>query len=264
MNNVVPTSAASPFDGLMGEDGRWSARDLMEAAGYAKWENFEEAISRAIQSITNTEDGVSAGHHVIPDVRKYEDATAFGGFRKSKDYRLTRYGAYMVFMNGDPRKAEIAAAQAYFATKTREAEVQQGPASIPQTYAQALRAAADAAEAQERAELEAAQAKQALAISAPKAERYDNLMNAEGLVGMRAVADMLDVDVKFLTNWLVSQGIFRKEVSAGQKNGRNMPRRGYQSSGYFEVRMEDNGKVKYQVAYATSKGLDLILEKWSY
>lgn len=135
---------------------------------------------------------------------------------------------------------------------------------VPQTYAQALRAAADAAEAKERAELEAAQAKEALAITAPKAERYDNLMNAEGLVGMRAIADMLDVHVTFLTRWLVAEGVFRKELSDGQKNARNMPRRGYQTSGHFEVRMESNGKVKYQVAYATSKGLDLILEKWDY
>lgn len=136
--------------------------------------------------------------------------------------------------------------------------------SVPRTYAQALRAAADAAEAKERAELEAAQAKEALAITAPKAERYDNLMNAEGLVGMRAIADMLDVHVTFLTRWLVEEGIFRKELSDGQKNARNMPRRGYQTSGHFEVRMESNGRVKYQVAYATSKGLDLILGKWDY
>lgn len=261
MSEIVAASSGSPFDGLMGEDGRWSARALKELMGYSRFEDFKRIVERAKQSAANSghdadEAFAAVTEHVVtsgnaPDVWRL-------------DYRLTRHAAYLTAMNGDPNKAEVAAAQAYFATKTREAEVQQGPASIPQTYAQALRAAADAAEAQERAELEAAQAKQALAISAPKAERYDNLMNAEGLVGMRAIADMLDVDVKFLTNWLVSQGIFRKEVSAGQKGGRNMPRRGYQSSGYFEVRMETNGKVKYQVAYATSKGLDLILEKWSY
>lgn len=260
MSEIVVASSESPFDGLMGEDGRWSARDLMAQMNYSTWQKFQVPLERAMATSRNQ------GHDVVSEFSQVTQLNRSGNLGKVEriDYRLTRFASYLVAMNGDPNKTEVAAAQAYFATKTREAEVQQVPTSIPQTYAQALRAAADAAEAQERAELEAAQAKQALAISAPKAERYDNLMNAEGLMGMRGIADMLDVDVKFMTNWLVSEGFFRKEVSAGQKSGRNMPRRSYQTSGHFEVRMETNGKVKYQVAYATSKGLDLILEKWSY
>lgn len=34
MSEIVPTSSESPFDGLMGEDGRWSARDLMAQMNY--------------------------------------------------------------------------------------------------------------------------------------------------------------------------------------------------------------------------------------
>lgn len=41
---------------------------------------------------------------------------------KQEDYRLLRLGFYLTAMNGDPRKPEVAAAQSYFAIKTREAE----------------------------------------------------------------------------------------------------------------------------------------------
>lgn len=48
---------------------------------------------------------------------------AKGAKRKVADYMLTRYACYLIAMNGDPRKEEIAFAQSYFALKTRETEV---------------------------------------------------------------------------------------------------------------------------------------------
>lgn len=99
-------------------------------------------------------------------------------------------------------------------------------------------------------------------VLAPKASKWDQFMNAEGLIGMTAIADMLDLPVKEFTNWLVEKLIFRKQLSRFGSN-QNMPRRMYQSAGYFKIKLETNGKVSYEVAYATPEGADFILDLWN-
>ena len=46
-----------------------------------------------------------------------------GAKRLSKDYFLTRPACYLIAMNGDPSKPEIAAAQAYFTIQSRKKEI---------------------------------------------------------------------------------------------------------------------------------------------
>jgi len=48
-----------------------------------------------------------------------------GGVREVKDFCLSRFACYLVAQNGDPRKPEIATAQAYFAISTRAYEMHQ-------------------------------------------------------------------------------------------------------------------------------------------
>ena len=119
----------SPFDAIrhVDEYGEyWLARELMPLLGYDKWERFAEAVERARTAIANSgQDPDSACS------RLREDVATRGNTPDTirSNYRMTRYGAYMAALNGDSRKPEVAAAQTYFAVKTREAEVMAEQAS---------------------------------------------------------------------------------------------------------------------------------------
>jgi DNA-damage-inducible protein D len=97
----------------------WSARDLAPLLGYNRWERFEVAIQRAITACQQTEQLVE--NH-FPASSKMVSLGS-GSQRELKDYYLSRFACYLCAQNGDPRKPEIAAAQAYFAISTRENEL---------------------------------------------------------------------------------------------------------------------------------------------
>lgn len=97
----------------------WFARDIMEPLGYARWENFQTAINRAIDSCKTT--GYAADDHFRGVTKMVKLGSS--AERAIDDFMLTRYACYLIAQNGDPRKEPIAFAQSYFATQTRKQEL---------------------------------------------------------------------------------------------------------------------------------------------
>lgn len=97
----------------------WYARELMPLLGYERWENFDKAISRAMDSCETS--GLEVSDH-FREVTKMVQLGS-GSKRNVKDYMLNRYACYLIAQNGDPKKEEIAFAQGYFAVQTRKQEL---------------------------------------------------------------------------------------------------------------------------------------------
>lgn len=93
------------FDAMVVGDksDKWSSRDLAQALGYLNYESFKNPINKAIHAC------VALG---IDITENFEQASSDDG---GKHYELTRFACYLVAMNADPKKMEVARAQVYFA-----------------------------------------------------------------------------------------------------------------------------------------------------
>lgn len=110
------------FEGIVCEYNEvecWSARELQQLLGYAKWDKFTNVINKAKDACTNA--GEVIENH-FPQVEKMV-IIGSGAERTISDILLTRYACYLIAQNGDSSKPEIAFAQNYFAVQTRRAEL---------------------------------------------------------------------------------------------------------------------------------------------
>ena len=242
----------SPFDHVKQVDDRgeefWSARDLMPLLGYKQWRQFSDSIDRAKAAAAAQNIDLTSN---FADTR---NNTGTAG-RPAEDVLLTRFAAYLVAMNGDPRKPEVAAAQSYFAVKTREAEIiqqQQNALTIPQNYGEALRALADTFEAKEQAERE-------LQVVKPKADKYDQFLDSDGAMPFQRVAQILGVGRNTMLRTLREL-----EVLNRAPENKNTPRQRYAQhfkvtpyvykTSYGDEKLQHNVKVK-------ASGVDMIARK---
>jgi DNA-damage-inducible protein D len=213
LSTIIPQSPGdSPFDHLKQVDaeGRdfWSARDLQLPSGYDRWEGFAASIERAIAACENS--GANPKDHFRGATKKVTLGSSAS--RALIDWHLTRYAAYLVAMNGDPRKPEIAAAQTYFAVKTREAETAApAPRELSnRELALMVIAEADRADAAEKrvAELE------------PKADAFDVIAAAKGDFSLRDAAFILNRDPAIQTG----QNRLKRSLRAfGMVDGSGVP-----------------------------------------
>lgn len=99
----------------------WMARALQIILGYDDWKNFINVIEKAKVACRK------AGYD--PNIYFSDAGKVMSEGSNAKvpveDIFLTRYACYLIAMNGDVDKVEIATAQTYFATKARMQEIRE-------------------------------------------------------------------------------------------------------------------------------------------
>src|ERR1700744_6009430 len=99
----------------------WMARDIHPVLGYPTWREFENVIERARAAFSGNR--VDPSHQIVLTHKMM--GLGKGARREGVDYFLSRPACYLIALNGDPSKPEIAAAQAYFVIRTRESELRE-------------------------------------------------------------------------------------------------------------------------------------------
>lgn len=96
------------FNDLANENGftYWWASDLMQMLGYQSLDAFTKPINKAIATCSNV--GVEIVDNFVRENREVDS-------KPVRDWRLSRFACYLVAMNADTKKPEVARAQAFFA-----------------------------------------------------------------------------------------------------------------------------------------------------
>jgi DNA-damage-inducible protein D len=99
----------------------WMARDIMPVLDYREWRDFRDVLERAKASCE------SAGHFIANHFVLMPEMVGIGSGakRERENFALSKYACYLIAMNGDTSKPEIATAQAYFVEQTYRQEFQE-------------------------------------------------------------------------------------------------------------------------------------------
>ena len=122
--NDIETLNQTPFESIKhtDENGQeyWYARELQHILEYAEWRNFTKVIAKAKESCS------VAGNQIVNHFVGVNKIVYLGvAKREIQDIVLSRYACYLIAQNGDPQKVVIAQAQAYFAVKTHQQELEE-------------------------------------------------------------------------------------------------------------------------------------------
>lgn len=236
--------STSPFDAIrrVRTDGSeyWSARDMQPLMGYSQWVKLEVPLNRAMSAARNQGLDVEANFS-----RSGKVSGRRGPARK--DYELSRSAAYLLAMNGDPNKPEIAAAQMYFAVKTRQAEIAQ---SEPLTEIEIARQYLAAVEEKVRlAGIVAAQA--------PKVIEHDAFMDsgASAEYPTRAVAKSIGMGPSKILSAMRLLDVAYNQTASHDSGWHLMQK--YIDAGWGRERLTrwENGRGQSWAIYLTAKGV---------
>lgn len=247
----IDTTTASPFDAIRQthEDGTeyWSARDLMGPLGYDSYRRFADAIDRA-KIAANAQ-----GHDVT---RLFATAVKkSSGGRPAEDVHLSRFACYLVAMNGDPRKDEVAAAQSYFAIQTRIAETTAPTLTDDELIDRALTisAARVAALSAKVKELE------------PKADLADTYLVAEGgarLIGQ--AAKLIGWKERDFRRWLTEEKmIFTRHAPCGTVQYNHYAAHAHHFQARETIVNHHWGTCTHYTLYVLPRGLELVQKRMS-
>lgn len=89
----------------------WWASDFMKMLGYSSLASFTKPINRAMQACLSI--NIDCHDNFIKADRIVDGVSI-------SDFKLTRFACYMISMNGDIKKPEVARAQIYFAKQAEQ------------------------------------------------------------------------------------------------------------------------------------------------